>query len=148
MHLDWIYLAQVPAKAFCTSVNQDWEQSADEGTLIEVLTADDDDDTLANGTPHCEQILAAFADGLITPSFEIVCSDDGLNGSGRACYADFDSSTGTNVLDIFDFLAFQSLFLESDLQACDCDTTSGPGVCDVFDFLCFQGAFAAGCDKE
>ncbi|MCH7792687.1 MAG: hypothetical protein IID31_10460 [Planctomycetes bacterium] len=85
--------------------------SADEGTLIEVLTADDDDDTLANGTPHCEQILAAFADGLITPSFQIICGDDGLNGSGRACYADFDSSTGTNVLDIFDFLAFQSLFL-------------------------------------
>ena len=123
-------------------------QSADEGTLIEVLTADDDDDTLANGTPHCEQILAAFADGLITPSFQINCGDDGLNGSGRTCYADFDESTGPGVLDIFDYLAFQNLFLERDPQACDCDTSSGPGVCDVLDFICFQAAFAAGCNKE
>ena len=122
-------------------------QSADEGTLIEVLTADDDDDTLANGTPHCQQILAAFALGLITPSFEINCSDDSA-GPGRSCYADFDASTGDGVLDIFDYLVFQSLFLEGDSQACDCDTTTGAGVCDVFDFLCFQAAFAAGCEKE
>ncbi|MCH7793217.1 MAG: hypothetical protein IID31_13175 [Planctomycetes bacterium] len=121
--------------------------SADEGTLIEVLTADDDDDTLANGTPHCEQILAAFADGLITPNFPIVCGGDSA-GAGRSCYADFDGSTGTGVLDIFDFLSFQRLFLESDSQACDCDTSSGSGVCDVLDFLCFQTAFAAGCEKE
>ena len=125
----------------------DLPQSADEGTLIEVLTADDDDDTLANGTPHCQQILAAFADGKIFPTFEIAC-DEGVSGSARSCYADFDASTGPGVLDIFDYLAFQNLFLESDLQACDCDTTSGPGVCDVLDFLCFQAAFAAGCEKE
>ena len=121
--------------------------SAGEATLIEVLTADDDDDTLANGTPHCEQILGAFADGLITPSFEINCSGDGP-WAGRSCYADFDASTGSGVLDIFDFLAFQYLFLERELQACDCDTSSGPGVCDVLDFLCFQTAFVAGCEKE
>ncbi|MCH7792802.1 MAG: hypothetical protein IID31_11060 [Planctomycetes bacterium] len=122
--------------------------SADEGTLIEVLTADDDDDTLANGTPHCEQILAAFALGLITPtSFPINCGGDSA-GPGRFCYADFDGSTGPGVLDVFDYLAFQSLFLERDSQACDCDTSSGSAVCDVFDFLCFQAAFAAGCEKE
>ena len=126
----------------------DLPQSADEGTLIEVLIADDNDDTITNGTPHCEQILAAFADGLITPSFQIICGDDGLNGSGRTCYADFDESTGPGVLDIFDYLAFQSLFLERDPQACDCDTSTGPAVCDVFDFICFQAAFAAGCNKE
>ena len=121
--------------------------SADVGTLIEVLIADDDDDTLANGTPPCEQILGAFADGLITPSFEINCDGDSA-GPARSCYADFDASTGPGVLDIFDYLAFQGLFLERDPQACDCDTSSGPGVCDVFDFICFQTAFAAGCEKE
>ena len=121
--------------------------SADEGTLIGVLTADDDDDTLANGTPHCQQILAAFALGLITPSFEINCSDDSA-GAERFCYADFDGSTGPGVLDVFDYLAFQSLFLEGDLLACDCDISSDPGVCDMLDFICFQAAFAAGCNKE
>ena len=122
-------------------------QSADEGTLIAVLTADDDDDTLANGTPHCQQILAGFDGVGIIPSFEINCSGDGL-GAGRSCYADFDASTGPGVLDIFDYLAFQSFFLEREPYACDCDTTTGSSVCDVFDFICFQAAFAAGCDKE
>ncbi|MCH8269776.1 MAG: hypothetical protein IH985_01005 [Planctomycetes bacterium] len=120
---------------------------ADPGTLVEVLTADDDDDTLANGTPHCEQILAAFDGVGIIPSFEINCGGDSA-GPGRSCYADFDGSTGPGVLDIFDYLAFQSLYLERDPQACDCDTSSDPGVCDVFDFLCFQAAFTAGCNKE
>ena len=147
LFLDWIYLIQVPDRATCAI--GDLPQSADEGTLIAVLTADDDDDTLANGTPHCQQILAAFAAVNITPSsFPIVCGDDGLNGSARECYPDFDASTGVGVLDIFDYLAFQSLFLERGLQACDCDTSTGPGVCDMFDFICFQAAFAAGCNKE
>ena len=121
--------------------------SADEGTLIEVLTADDDDGDITNGTPHCEQILGAFADGLITPSFEINCGGDSA-GAGRSCYADFDGSTGPGVLDIFDYLAFQELFVAGDPSACDCDTSSGSGVCDVLDYICFQAAFAAGCNKE
>ena len=123
-------------------------QSADVGTLIEVLIADDNDDTLANGTPHWQIILGAFAAQKIFPPFEIDCGDDGLNGSGRMCYADFDGSTGVGVLDIFDFLAFQASFVEGDPSACECDTSIGSSVCDIFDFLCFQAAFAAGCEKE
>ena len=122
--------------------------SADEGTLIEVLTADDDDANITNGTPHCQIILDAFEALKIFPPIEIDCGPDGLNGSGRTCYADFDESTGLGVLDIFDFLAFQASFVEREPLACDCDTSTGTRVCDVFDFLCFQGAFAAGCDKE
>jgi hypothetical protein len=54
------------------------------------------------------------------------------------CYADCDGSGG---LDVFDFLCFQDLFVQSDPRA-DCD---GSGGLDVFDFLCFQDAFVAGC---
>ena len=122
--------------------------SADEGTLVEVLIADDNDDTITNGTPHCEIILDAFAAQNILPTFEIDCGPDGLNGSGRMCYADFDGSTGVGVLDIFDFLAFQASFVEGDPSACECDTSIGSSVCDIFYFLCFQAAFAAGCEKE
>jgi Beta-propeller repeat len=62
-----------------------------------------------------------------------------------ACYPDCDQSTGTGVLDIFDFLCFQNSFVNSQTYACDCDTSTGPLVCDIFDFLCFQNAFVAGC---
>jgi len=62
-----------------------------------------------------------------------------------SCYPDCDTASGAGVLDIFDFLCFQDLFVQGDPYACDCDTASGPGVCDIFDFLCFQDAFVRGC---
>lgn len=57
------------------------------------------------------------------------------------CYVDCDQSTGLGVLDIFDFLCFQSEFVRSRSRA-DCD---GSGDLDIFDFLCFQDEFVAGC---
>ncbi|MCH7792804.1 MAG: hypothetical protein IID31_11070, partial [Planctomycetes bacterium] len=146
LHLDWLPLAQPPGGDPSDCPTRDQSASAD--TLIEVLIADDDDDTITNGTPHCQIILDAFAAQNIFPPFEIDCGGDGLNGSGRMCYADFDGSTGVGVLDIFDFLAFQASFVEGEPSACDCDTSTGSGECDIFDFICFQAAFAAGCEKE
>lgn len=72
---------------------------------------------------------------------------DGLHAFdfAPACYADCDTSTGTGILDIFDFLCFQSAFVTLDPYACDCDTTTGIGICDIFDFLCFQSHFVSGC---
>jgi hypothetical protein len=62
------------------------------------------------------------------------------------CYADCDTSTGFEVLDIFDFLCFQNSFAAGAPYACDCDTPGGgPNQCDIFDFLCFQDRFARGC---
>ncbi|MCH8270011.1 MAG: VCBS repeat-containing protein [Planctomycetes bacterium] len=61
------------------------------------------------------------------------------------CYADCDQSTGRGVLDLRDFLCFQTAFTSADPYACDCDTSTGQSVCDIFDFLCFQNAFVAGC---
>lgn len=144
LHRAWMPIAQVPGPhpTQCTSA----DQSASPSTLIEVLTADDDDATLSNGTPHCQLILDAFAAQNIFPPIEIDCGGDGLSGSGLKCYADFDSSTGAGVLDILDFLAFQASFIEGDVSACGCDTSTGSGVCDLFDFICFQKAFAAGCE--
>ncbi|MFG0283999.1 MAG: M12 family metallo-peptidase, partial [Phycisphaerales bacterium JB039] len=49
--------------------------------------------------------------------------------------------TGDGALDFFDFLAFQTLFSQSDPRA---DFT-GDGAFDFFDFLAFQNAFTAGC---
>ena len=62
-----------------------------------------------------------------------------------SCYADCDNSTGAGVLDLVDYLCFQSSFVAGDPYACDCDTGTGPGVCDMLDFICFQKAFMSGC---
>ncbi len=44
--------------------------------------------------------------------------------------------------DIFDFLAFQTLFVAGDPCACEFDPDPA---CDIFDFLAFQNQFVAGC---
>ncbi|MCH7791158.1 MAG: hypothetical protein IID31_02620 [Planctomycetes bacterium] len=148
LHVDWCFITagERPAPDECPN----FPQVADAGTLIEVLTADDDDVGFANGTPHCHEILDAFAKHNIAvdpADIGLGCIDggDSVPAGGRACYADLDTSTGPGVLDIFDFIAFQRLFVQRDPAACDCDKSSGPVVCDIFDFLCFQSAFVAGC---
>jgi hypothetical protein len=55
------------------------------------------------------------------------------------CRADL---TGDGILDFFDFLEFQDLFVAGDPRA-DFDDN---GILDFFDFLAFQNAFTAGCE--
>ena len=54
------------------------------------------------------------------------------------CCADFDAD---GVLDLFDFLAFQSAFALADPRA----DFNGDGELTIFDFLQFQTEFDAGC---
>ena len=61
------------------------------------------------------------------------------------CACDFDTSTGSGVCDLVDFVTFAGLFAAADPCACDMDTSTGPGVCDIVDFTTFAGQFAAGC---
>jgi hypothetical protein len=57
------------------------------------------------------------------------------------CRADFDHSTGVGVLDIFDFIEFQDLFVGQDPRA----NLNFDKQFDIFDFLMFQNAFVSGC---
>jgi hypothetical protein len=60
LHVDWTFITQggESSLAACSSVSPG--HAAHVGTLIEVLTADDDDGDLSNGTPHLAEICAAF----------------------------------------------------------------------------------------
>jgi hypothetical protein len=58
-----------------------------------------------------------------------------------ACYPNCDGSTTAPVLNVNDFVCFQTAFAAGDPYA-DCDQT---GTLNVNDFVCFQAAFAAGC---
>ncbi len=61
-----------------------------------------------------------------------------------SCSCNFDITTGNNVCDIFDFLAFGNLFNTGDPCACNLDISTGNNVCDIFDFLAFGNNFALG----
>jgi probable HAF family extracellular repeat protein len=57
------------------------------------------------------------------------------------CYANCDASTSSPVLNVNDFVCFQSRFAAGEPYA-DCDQN---GTLNVNDFVCFQGRFAGGC---
>jgi hypothetical protein len=65
-------------------------------------------------------------------------------GCQSNCYANCDGSTTAPILNVADFVCFQSLFAAGDSRA-NCDGSTTPPVLNVGDFVCFQAAFAAGC---
>lgn len=109
--------------------------------LSATLTSDD-----ANNEPPTFVELP-FTVGADTQA-SIVFDHDGGDNFGlliddvrliRGCPADVN---GDEVLNILDFVAFQSLYLAADPCA-DCD---GNGVFNILDFVCYQNLFQAGCD--
>jgi hypothetical protein len=60
------------------------------------------------------------------------------------CYPNCDHSTTAPILNIADFVCFQSKFAGGDSYA-NCDGSTQPPVLNISDFVCFQQAFAAGC---
>jgi hypothetical protein len=68
-----------------------------------------------------------------------------VSGStGPACYPNCDGSTIPPVLNVNDFICFQTRFAAGDSYA-NCDGSTIPPVLNVNDFICFQTRFAAGC---
>ena len=61
-----------------------------------------------------------------------------------SCYANCDGSTAPPILNINDFVCFQSHFAAGDSYA-NCDQSTSPPVLNINDFICFQSQFAAGC---
>jgi hypothetical protein len=104
-------------------------------------------------------------DPLIDPALQIVMTGvSGINDAGQilgrgisqlppaptlqfvltpiaVCYANCDSSTTTPLLNVNDFVCFQSRFAAADPYA-DCDRSA---TLNVNDFVCYQSRFAAGC---
>jgi len=69
---------------------------------------------------------------------------NGSIGNSPPCYANCDSSTLAPVLNVNDFICFQTRFAAGDAYA-NCDSSTIAPVLNVNDFICFQTKFAAGC---
>jgi len=61
-----------------------------------------------------------------------------------ACYPNCDGSTTPPILNINDFVCFQTEFAAGDSRA-NCDGSTTTPILNVNDFVCFQAEFAAGC---
>jgi hypothetical protein len=67
-----------------------------------------------------------------------------LSGGTAPCYANCDNSTTAPILNVNDFICFQTQFAAGTSYA-NCDNSTTPPVLNVNDFICFQTQFAAGC---
>ena len=70
--------------------------------------------------------------------------DLSLPPAGASCYANCDGSTTAPVLNINDFVCFQTAFAAGASYA-DCDGSTTAPVLNINDFVCFQTRFAGGC---
>jgi len=97
--------------------------------------------TLGDSTSGVYSLFLDLSSVGIDPTENVVglcMTAEGPQGDVPVCEVDLNAD---EVLDLFDFLAYQSLFNAGDLDA-DLDHD---GVLTVFDFLAFQSLFAAGC---
>jgi hypothetical protein len=60
------------------------------------------------------------------------------------CYANCDCSTTEPLLNVSDFVCFQTKYAAGD-PAANCDGSTIPPILNVSDFICFQQKYAAGC---
>jgi len=60
------------------------------------------------------------------------------------CYANCDGSTIPPVLNVSDFICFQTRYAAGDPYA-NCDNSTIPPILNVSDFICFQTKYSAGC---
>jgi len=64
--------------------------------------------------------------------------------AGGACYPNCDGSTIVPILNVSDFICFQTKYAAGDPYA-NCDHSTIPPILNVSDFICFQTAYSAGC---
>lgn len=60
------------------------------------------------------------------------------------CYPNCDGSTTPPILNISDFVCFQTKYFAGDTTA-NCDGSTRTPVLNIYDFLCFQARYVAGC---
>jgi hypothetical protein len=67
-----------------------------------------------------------------------------LQRGAPPCYANCDGSTAEPILNVNDFICFQTKYAAGDPGA-NCDGSTAEPILNVNDFICFQTRFAAGC---
>jgi hypothetical protein len=83
--------------------------------------------------------LSPFAEGGY-----IHIDDLEYSANSASCYANCDGSTSPPILNVLDFVCFQTRFAQGSSSA-NCDNSTSEPVLNVLDFICFQTAFAQGC---
>jgi hypothetical protein len=141
---DDVFIAAWVGDAGANDAGKGYVQSGKDGSLIRTMTG-----TQMNLQLGYDAIGVGDVNGDGAPDFMLTGPLGNLNGAASgvayviaghpACQADVN---GDGALNILDFVAFQTLFVDADPSA-DCD---GNGDLNVLDFVCYQQVFVAGCD--
>jgi len=147
--------------SYCSALQTENAASYDKATVL--INGVEVDRAAESAGWEMRQInLAQYAGQNITIAFKFD-SVDGVNNTFRgwhvdnvkvvastigcqapACYANCDGSTIPPILNVSDFICFQTKYAAGDPYA-NCDGSTIPPILNVSDFICFQNLFAAGC---
>jgi len=91
-----------------------------------------------------EVVFAEVTAGAGCPNYNFTVSGLSNCGGAQPCYANCDNSTIAPILNVSDFICFQTKYAAGDPYA-NCDGSTIPPVLNVSDFICYQTKYAAGC---
>lgn len=87
------------------------------------------------------RVYNATAETVFADSRGLICR---FTAQPVACYPNCDGSTAAPILNVNDFICFQTRYTLGDSYA-NCDGSTAPPVLNVNDFICFQTLFTLGC---
>ncbi|MCC6660016.1 MAG: hypothetical protein IT437_03930 [Phycisphaerales bacterium] len=136
LHVDWTFLTN-GGESNDVACNPppsgpDAGRSVTCGTMTEVLTADDNDGDLSNGTPHDDQIIDAFA---LHGFPSAICGGDRaypVSGAPLDCNRD-------HAINLQDVMCYHARYAAGDRRA-DCDQN---GLLSADDLACFMERYRA-----
>jgi len=89
-------------------------------------------------------VFAEVTPGAGCPSYHFLVTGLANCGTSVPCYANCDGSSIPPILNVSDFICFQTKYAAGDPYA-NCDGSTVPPVLNVSDFICYQTKYAAGC---
>ena len=117
-----------PPPQFCLTVITNWSRTEFVGPL-----------PVGHYTVYATHVVSGMT---VHPRTQVGTLD--VVASCPGCYANCDGSTAAPILNVNDFVCFQSRFAAGDSYA-NCDGSTAPPVLNVNDYVCFQTRFAQGC---
>jgi len=109
--------------------------------VLGTVVGDDYFVSIRSTTPIARFTVAAETG--TTPAIDNLTFDTASSGPAP-CYANCDGSTIPPVLNVSDFICFQTKYAAGDPYA-NCDNSTIPPILNVSDFICFQTKYSAGC---
>jgi len=141
--LSSLYTSSLPAGNYYLAISAYNMDPVDASNALLWLSTPFNVERFPDGPGAANPVRAWLASGS-AGAYAIALQGSCFVSTGPACYPNCDGSNVPPILNVSDFICFQTKYAAGDPYA-NCDGSTTPPVLNVSDFICFQTKYAAGC---